>query len=107
MTNLVSAYQKKEINEFEHILKGKNYKCIGLSKCLFLLPKVNKNSIMGDPFIRTYIDDVLRNIRTQVLIKLIKPYTSIEITFISKVRLHCIMNKRETNIPNVAIKYTC
>lgn len=23
MTNLVSAYQKKEINEFEHILKGK------------------------------------------------------------------------------------
>lgn len=23
MTNLVSAYQKKEINEFEHILRGK------------------------------------------------------------------------------------
>ncbi|KAG2203382.1 hypothetical protein INT47_010080 [Mucor saturninus] len=66
MTNLVSAYQKKEINEFEHILK------------------VNQSSIMGDPFIRAYIDDVLRNIRTQVLIKLIKPYTSIEITFISK-----------------------
>ncbi|KAI9359468.1 PCI domain-containing protein [Pilaira anomala] len=66
MTNLVSAYQKKEINEFEHILK------------------VNQKSIMGDPFIRTYIDDVLRNIRTQVLIKLIKPYTSIEISFISK-----------------------
>jgi COP9 signalosome complex subunit 2 len=40
---------------------------------------------MGDPFIRTYIDDVLRTIRTQVLIKLIKPYTSIEIAFISKV----------------------
>ncbi|GAA5810886.1 COP9 signalosome complex subunit 2 [Mucor flavus] len=66
MTNLVSAYQKKEINEFEHILK------------------VNQKSIMGDPFIRAYIDDVLRNIRTQVLIKLIKPYTSIEISFISK-----------------------
>ncbi|KAI9268392.1 PCI domain-containing protein [Helicostylum pulchrum] len=66
MTNLVSAYQKKEINEFEHILK------------------VNQKSIMGDPFIRAYIDDVLKNIRTQVLIKLIKPYTSIEISFISK-----------------------
>lgn len=39
---------------------------------------------MGDPFIRTYIDDVLRNIRTQVLIKLIKPYTRIKIEFISK-----------------------
>jgi COP9 signalosome complex subunit 2 len=42
---------------------------------------------MDDSFIRAYIDDVLRNIRTQVLIKLIKPYTSIEITFISKVSL--------------------
>lgn len=41
---------------------------------------------MGDAFIRAYIDDVLRNIRTQVLIKLIKPYTSIEIAFISKVK---------------------
>lgn len=53
---------------------------------LTLFTIVNQNSIMGDSFIRTYIDDVLRNIRTQVLIKLIKPYTSIEITFISKVR---------------------
>ncbi|KAI8369719.1 PCI domain-containing protein [Blakeslea trispora] len=66
MTNLVSAYQRKEINEFEHILK------------------VNKNAIMGDPFIQAYIDDVLKTIQTQVLIKLIKPYTSIGIDFISK-----------------------
>lgn len=49
---------------------------------------VNQKSIMGDAFIRAYIDDVLRNIRTQVLIKLIKPYTSIELTFISKVMFH-------------------
>lgn len=40
---------------------------------------------MGDPFIRAYIDDVLKNIRTQVVIKLIKPYTRIDINFISKV----------------------
>jgi COP9 signalosome complex subunit 2 len=40
---------------------------------------------MGDSFIRTYIDDVLKNIRTQVLIGLIKPYTRIEIPFISRV----------------------
>ncbi|KAI8984717.1 PCI domain-containing protein [Mycotypha africana] len=66
ITNLVAAYQRKDINEFEHILK------------------VNEKAIMGDSFIRAYIDDVLRNIRTQVLIKLIKPYTSIEIQFISK-----------------------
>ncbi|ORZ16492.1 PCI domain-domain-containing protein [Absidia repens] len=66
MTNLVTAYQRKEIKEFEKILQA------------------NRTSIMDDPFIRTYIDDVLKNIRTQVLIKLIKPYTRIEIGFISK-----------------------
>jgi len=39
---------------------------------------------MDDPFIREHIEDLLRNIRTQVLIKLIKPYTRIHIPFISK-----------------------
>ncbi|KAI9271300.1 PCI domain-containing protein [Sporodiniella umbellata] len=66
MTNLVGAFQRKDISEFEKILK------------------VNHDSIMGDPFIRTYIDDVLKNIRTQVLIKLIKPYTRIDTIFISR-----------------------
>ncbi|KAI9205116.1 PCI domain-containing protein [Polychytrium aggregatum] len=66
MTNLVNAYQRNDIREFEKILKD------------------NQQSIMGDPFIRAYIDDVLRNIRTQVLLKLIKPYTRIEIPFASK-----------------------
>lgn len=88
MTNLVGAYQKKDINEFERILRGKlntgYYVNLQLKLLSFDLP-VNQKSIMGDSFIRAYIDDVLRNIRTQVLIKLIKPYTSIEIVFISKV----------------------
>ncbi|CAG8555173.1 12220_t:CDS:10 [Ambispora leptoticha] len=66
MTNLVSAYQRREIREFEKILRD------------------NRSTIMDDPFIRTYIDDVLKNIRTQVLLRLIKPYTRIEIPFISK-----------------------
>ncbi|ORX58297.1 PCI-domain-containing protein [Hesseltinella vesiculosa] len=66
MTDLVAAYQRKEITEFERILK------------------VNHTAIMGDPFIRTYIDDVLDNIRTQVLIQLIQPYTRIGIEFIAK-----------------------
>lgn len=65
MTDLVSAYQRKEIKEFEKILRN------------------NRTTIMDDPFIRTYIDDVLRNIRTQVLITLIKSYTRIEIGFVS------------------------
>ncbi|KAF9204282.1 COP9/signalosome complex subunit Csn2 [Haplosporangium sp. Z 27] len=66
MTNLVSAYQREDIREFEKILRD------------------NRATIMDDPFIRDYIDDVLKNIRTQVLIRLIKPYTRIEIQFISR-----------------------
>jgi len=65
MTNLVTAYQNNDINEFEYILKQ------------------NRQNIMDDPFIREHIEDLLRNIRTQVLIKLIKPYTRIQIPFIS------------------------
>eukprot|EP00276_Gloeochaete_wittrockiana_P021908 CAMPEP_0184348234 /NCGR_PEP_ID=MMETSP1089-20130417/26409_1 /TAXON_ID=38269 ORGANISM="Gloeochaete wittrockiana, Strain SAG46.84" /NCGR_SAMPLE_ID=MMETSP1089 /ASSEMBLY_ACC=CAM_ASM_000445 /LENGTH=422 /DNA_ID=CAMNT_0026679857 /DNA_START=45 /DNA_END=1310 /DNA_ORIENTATION=- len=66
MTNLVGAYMRDEIHEFEKILKE------------------NRRTIMDDPFIRNYIEDLLRNIRTQVLLKLIKPYTRIRIPFISK-----------------------
>ncbi|XP_023555444.1 COP9 signalosome complex subunit 2-like isoform X2 [Octodon degus] len=66
MTNLVSAYQNNDITEFEKILK------------------TNHSNIMDDPFIREHIEELLQNIRTQVLIKLIKPYTRIHIPFISK-----------------------
>ncbi|KAL1131418.1 hypothetical protein AAG570_011035 [Ranatra chinensis] len=66
MTNLVSSYQNNDINEFETILK------------------THRKNIMDDPFIKEHIEDLLRNIRTQVLIKLIKPYTRIHIPFISR-----------------------
>lgn len=46
----------------------------------------NRRTIMDDPFIRNYIEDLLKNVRTQVLLKLIKPYTRIRIPFISKVK---------------------
>jgi len=65
MTNLVTAYQNNDINDFEKILK------------------VNRQTIMEDTFIREHIEDLLKNIRTQVLIKLIRPYTRIQIGFIS------------------------
>eukprot|EP01137_Pigoraptor_chileana_P015100 Opistho-2@70619 len=71
MTNLVSAYQHNDIREFEKILRE------------------NRSTIMDDPFIRDYIEDLLRNIRTQVLLRLIRPYTRIRLPFIS----------RELNIP--------
>ncbi|KAL5719444.1 COP9/signalosome complex subunit Csn2 [Ranunculus cassubicifolius] len=66
MTNLIAAYQRNEILEFEKILKS------------------NRRTIMDDLFIRNYIEDLLKKIRTQVLLKLIKPYTRIRIPFISK-----------------------
>jgi COP9 signalosome complex subunit 2 len=76
MTNLVSAYQRKAIMEFEKILK------------------TNRKTIMDDPFIRDYIEDLLKNIRTQVLLKLICPYTRIRIPFISQ----------ELNIPGKEVE---
>ena len=66
LTSLVSAYQRKEIWEFERILSE------------------NRESIMEDNFIRDHIQDVLVNIRTQVLLQLIKAYSTIDITFISQ-----------------------
>lgn len=65
MTNLISAYQQNDIADFEKILKQ------------------NKQTIMEDQFIRNYIEDLLQKIRTQVLLKLIKPYSRIGIPFIS------------------------
>lgn len=43
MTNLVSAYQNNDINEFEKILKQ------------------NRSNIMDDPFIREHIEGGLTN----------------------------------------------
>jgi COP9 signalosome complex subunit 2 len=40
---------------------------------------------MDDPFIRFYIDDVLRSLRTQWILEIIKPYTRIEIDYLARV----------------------
>lgn len=47
----------------------------------------NKATIMDDSFIRSYIGELLRSLRTQYLIDLIKPYTRLELTFLAKVWL--------------------
>jgi COP9 signalosome complex subunit 2 len=65
MNNLVQAYERNDIKQFEKILKE------------------NKKTILDDPFMKDYIDDLLKNIRTQVLLKLLSPYTKIRIPFIS------------------------
>eukprot|EP01027_Heterolobosea_sp_BB2_P005645 GEZU01008598.1.p1 GENE.GEZU01008598.1~~GEZU01008598.1.p1 ORF type:complete len:176 (-),score=41.77 GEZU01008598.1:102-584(-) len=68
MTALVQAYQQNppDVAEFERILRA------------------NRKTIMEDPFIRDYIEELLRTVRTQVLLSLIKPYTRIRIPFIAE-----------------------
>lgn len=66
MTNLVNAYQSNDIVGFEKILND------------------NRNSIMDDMFIREHIEDLLKNIRTQVLTRFVKPYTRVRLDLISK-----------------------
>ncbi|AEC07920.1 COP9 signalosome complex subunit 2 [Arabidopsis thaliana] len=80
MTNLIAAYQRNEIIEFERILKS------------------NRRTIMDDPFIRNYMEDLLKKVRTQVLLKLIKPYTKIGIPFISKE-----LNVPETDVTELLV----
>ncbi|KAI9220527.1 putative COP9 signalosome complex subunit 2 [Blastocladiella britannica] len=65
MTDLVAAYQHRDIKAFEKILKK------------------NKSAIMEDPFIREYIDEVLRSIRMAVIVTLVQPYTRLTIQYLA------------------------
>ncbi|KAJ3487123.1 hypothetical protein NLI96_g3755 [Meripilus lineatus] len=67
MTDLVDAYQRREVHAAERILRD------------------NRATIMEDPFIKSYIGELLRSLRTQYLIDLIKPYTRLELSFLAKV----------------------
>lgn len=61
MRNLVGAYQHSDIRQFEKILAK------------------NRESIAEDPFMKEYINDLLTSIRTQVILKAIKPYDNIRL----------------------------
>ncbi|KAL0951795.1 hypothetical protein HGRIS_008462 [Hohenbuehelia grisea] len=66
MTDLVDAYQRREVHSAEKILRD------------------NRSTIMDDAFIRSYIGELLRSLRTSYLIDLIKPYTRLELSFLAK-----------------------
>lgn len=66
MAALALAYANNDIQQFEKILRD------------------NKKSILGDPFIAHFINDLMREVRTQVLLEVIKPYTRIKIPFLAK-----------------------
>lgn len=65
MTDLVNAYQRDDIHEYEKILQ-------------------NNQEILQDPFIAENIDEVTRNVRTKAVLKLVAPYTRFTLAFISK-----------------------
>ena len=65
MTNLVNAYQQKDIPLFQRILQR------------------DAKDILADPFIRTYMDTILRSIRNQVIVQVIRPYKRIELSFLA------------------------
>ena len=66
MTSLRNAFAQKNVNQFEMILRE------------------NQNAIMGDPFIREHIEELLNRFRSEVLVNLIKPYTRMDISYAAK-----------------------
>jgi COP9 signalosome complex subunit 2 len=65
MTDLVDAYQRDDIRQYESVLN-------------------NNKDLLSDPFIAENIDEVTRNMRTKAVLKLISPYTRFNLKFIGK-----------------------
>ncbi|KAL7523000.1 hypothetical protein ACHAWX_007737 [Stephanocyclus meneghinianus] len=66
MTNLVQAFHNDDVKKFEGILQK------------------NEGRIMDDEFVREHVADLLRTIRTQVILRTIGPYTRIRLTRIAQ-----------------------
>ena len=82
MTDLVDAYQRREVHTAEKILRGEPPIVAELYKANSWAE--NRSTIMDDAFIRLYIGELLRSLRTQYLIDLIKPYTRLELSFLAQ-----------------------
>lgn len=65
MTELVDAYQRDDITQYEAVLHK------------------NKD-LLADPFIAENIDEVTRNMRTKAVVKLVAPYTRFKLDFIAR-----------------------
>ncbi|KAI9915997.1 hypothetical protein PsorP6_007529 [Peronosclerospora sorghi] len=66
MTMLTDAFLHDEIKIFEQVLTR------------------NCEAIMDDPFIKHYIDSLLRTIRSKVLLKIVKPYRTMDTEYIAR-----------------------
>jgi COP9 signalosome complex subunit 2 len=102
MQALVQAYQDRNVHEAEKILRSKlrsppprlDYSShttdVFCSASQIIACADNRETIMDDPFIRGYIDDVLRSLRTQWILEIIKPYTRLEIAYLARVSLSAL-----------------
>merc|ERR1711953_1442895 len=66
MANLRTAYEQNDIQSIDQLLTNPTYR------------------ILSDAFIRTYLQDLLRNIKLQVLQNIIKPYRMVSLQFLAK-----------------------
>lgn len=65
MMHLVEAFQRSDVEEFNRLLKS------------------HRQEIMGDPLIRSFLDDVILSIRSQGIINLVRPYTRVSLAYIA------------------------
>merc|ERR1711948_185638 len=66
MASLRSAYEQNDIHTIDQLLTNPSYR------------------ILSDAFIRTYLQDLLRNIRLQVLQNIMSPYRCVSLQFLAK-----------------------
>merc|ERR1712050_768700 len=66
MASLRTAYERNDIRTIDNLLTNPSYR------------------ILSDAFIRTYLQDLLRNIRLQVLQNIMAPYRCVSLQFLAK-----------------------
>lgn len=66
MANLKSAIEKNDIKTVQRVLADTNL------------------NLLGDPFIATYLEDLLRGVRLTALISLVAPYKTVKLDFLAR-----------------------
>ncbi|XP_076265135.1 COP9 signalosome complex subunit 2-like [Rhynchophorus ferrugineus] len=82
LTLLIDAFQHSRTTEFVQIFEK------------------NKESLMADPFIREHLEELLKNVRGNALVRLIKPYRNIKLSFISQE-----LGMDENEVENLVVSY--
>ena len=68
MTALVEAYQQRDVQKAERIVLE------------------NHDTLTNDAFIQEFISDVLKGLRIQYLLDLVRPYGSVKLSMLAEVR---------------------